>query len=326
MSRSAELGPQIRPEIRVMADELKAPVAMITELRSCTTGYVATPDGRVWFKKVNGGRGLPLIVLHGGPAFPSDYLESLQAACSERPVIFYDQLGCGRSDWPDPHSKSLWRIERFVEELELVRENLDVQRFHLFGNSWGAMLGLEYYLQSPARVVSLVFSSPCLSTKRWAVDAQRLRAEMGPSWCELTARHEAAGTTSSVEYREAEDAFMKRFVCRKAPWPGEFLRAKAGFNEAVYQVMWGPSEFAPSGTLKEYTRENDLSKIRVPTLFTCGRFDEATPETVALYRSRVPGAKQAVFENSAHLAFLEEPGSYLNILNEFLYRNEKPGD
>src|SRR5258708_1060530 len=82
-------------------------------------GYVPVDGYRVWYRSVGGGsedEHIPLMLLHGGPGAPHDYLENLAALASEtRRVIFYDQLGCGRSDQPE--DTSLWRVERFVEEL-----------------------------------------------------------------------------------------------------------------------------------------------------------------------------------------------------------------
>src|ERR1700738_2971850 len=105
-------------------------------------GYIPVEGGRVWYKIVGAGNpGIPLLTLHGGPGYPHDYLEPLQQLADERPVIFYDQLGCGQSDRPD--DRALWRIDRFVRELEQVRRSLALERMHLFGHSWGSMLAVD---------------------------------------------------------------------------------------------------------------------------------------------------------------------------------------
>jgi proline iminopeptidase len=62
----------------------------------------------------------------------------------ERPVIFYDQLGCGNSD--KHRDTSFWIAERFVYELEQVRTHLDLDKTHLLGNSWGTMLAIDLKL------------------------------------------------------------------------------------------------------------------------------------------------------------------------------------
>ena len=89
-------------------------------------GFVPFRGGRTWYRSIAAGdedaSRLPLLCLHGGPGFTHYYLESLEALGERRRVIFYDQLGCGRSDRPD--DPSLWTVERFVEELAQVRAAL----------------------------------------------------------------------------------------------------------------------------------------------------------------------------------------------------------
>jgi proline iminopeptidase len=288
---------------------------MISQKIQHETGKIVTKDGEIWFKISGEGNGFPVICLHGGPGFAHDYLEPLELLGTERKVIFYDQLGSGRSTCPK--DSSLWRIERFVDELEFVRDVLKIEKFHLFGSSWGTMLGMDYYLKYPESVASIVFKSPCLSAKLWASDAKKLCAQMGPEWNRITFMHETAGTTDSAEYKEAKEQFSKRFICTLEKSPIELERAKLGFNADVYMTMWGPSEFTATGNLKDYDRTADLPKIKVPTLFTCGRYDEATPETVKIYQKQVPGSQLAIFENSAHVAHLEEAELFRSVVSRF---------
>ena len=99
-----------------------------------TEGKVAVPGGNVWYRIAGADApGVPLLVLHGGPGAGHDYLEPLQAVADDRPVVFYDQLGCGRSDIPD--DTTLWRVDRFVEEVAVVRKALGLDRIHLLGQS-----------------------------------------------------------------------------------------------------------------------------------------------------------------------------------------------
>jgi proline-specific peptidase len=85
----------------------------------------------IWTKTVGSGSGLPLLLLHGGPGAGHDYLEPLEVLGSERPVIFYDQLGCGKSD--KPNRVGLWTIERFADEVQEVRDQLGLDRCHALG-------------------------------------------------------------------------------------------------------------------------------------------------------------------------------------------------
>lgn len=83
-------------------------------------GHIDVPGGKVWYRIVGSGTATPLLLLHGGPGAPSFYLNPLARLADERPVIFYDQLGCGRS--AGPPDSTLWRTERFVEELAAIRK------------------------------------------------------------------------------------------------------------------------------------------------------------------------------------------------------------
>ncbi len=279
-------------------------------------GYLSTPWGRVWYERIGSGSGLPLITAHGGPGYPHDSFEPLSALGDERTVIFYDQLGCGRSDRPT--DKSLWTVERFVEELGIVAADLTDGRYHLLGHSWGSMLATDYALTRPAGLRGLILASPPLCIPRWLEDLARYRAELPAEVQETLDRHEAQGTTDSEEYEKATLAFYRRHLCRLDPWPEALEQSNAGASLDVYHIMWGPSEFYMTGTLADYDRTDRLGEISVPMLFTCGAYDEATPEATAWYQSLVPHSQMAVFDESAHLPHLEQPDEYLGVVRKFL--------
>jgi proline iminopeptidase len=86
--------------------------------------------------------------------------------------------------------------------------------------------------------------------------------------------------------------------------------------------MWGPSEFFVTGNLLDYDRTARLGEITIPTLFTCGRFDEATPESTTFFQGLVPGSELAIFEQSAHCAHIEEKPVYLHLVRDFMHRAE----
>ena len=279
-------------------------------------GRITVEGGNVWYN-VQGAEkpGIPLLTLHGGPGYPHDYLEPLAQLADERPVIFYDQLGCGNSD--RPADKSLWRAERFVRELADVRAALGLERMHLFGHSWGTMLAVDYLLL-PAPVESVILASPALSIPRWMEDAARLRETLPPGVEATLAGHEAAGATHTRAYHEAKQEYYRRYLCRLDPWPEAMNRSHEASSGEAYLEMWGPSEFCATGNLREYDRASRLPEIAVPALYTCGRHDEATPAATAWYHSLTPGAELAIFERSAHMAHLEETEAYLALLRGFL--------
>jgi len=77
-----------------------------------------------------------------------------------------------------------------------------------------------------------------------------------------------------------------------------------------------------TGTLKDYDRTPRLREITQPVLLTCGRHDEAMPETTAGYQRLMPHAEMVVFENASHMHHLEQPEEYLRVTGNFLRRKE----
>ena len=291
-------------------------------------GFVRFRGHRVWYRIVGDrdapGR-FPLLCLHGGPGAPHDYLEPLEAlVASGRRVIFYDQLGCGNSDKPsDP---SLWKVPLFVEEVGAVRKALGLSRVHLLGQSWGGMLAMSYALTQPMGVVSLVVHSSPASIPQWIAEANRLRAELPADVQATLVKHEKDGSTEDPAYQEAMMSFYRRHVCRVDPWPDPLLRtfAKLQANPEVYLTMNGPSEFHVIGNLKDFDIADRLHEIRVPTLILSGRYDEATPAIAERVHRGIPGSEWVLFENSSHMAHLEEPERYFQVLDRFLSGVEAP--
>ena len=283
-------------------------------------GFVDVHGGRIWYRVVGDGPRTPLLLLHGGPGAPSYYLDPLSALADERPVIFYDQLGAGRSDRPD--DVGLWRIEQFVAELARLRTALGLEQVHILGHSWGTMLAADYMLTEPAGVRSLILASPALSVSRWTEDAETLKKTLPQAMQAAITRHERAGTYDSAEYQAAVMEYYRRFVCRRDPWPEELKRTFAEFGAPVYETMWGPSEFTVTGSLRSFERATQLTSLKLPVLFTAGRYDEATPDTTAWYQSLIPGARLKIFENSGHMTMLDEPDAYVQTIREFLHEVE----
>ena len=267
---------------------------------------------------------LPLLCLHGGPGGTHDYIEPLEGmAATGRRTIFYDQLGCGGSDLPD--DPSLWTVELFVDEVGAVREALGLERVHLFGNSWGGMLAMEYALTQPPGLASLVLASSPASIPQWIEETGRLRAQLPSEVQEVLDRHEQAGTTDDPEYTEVAMVFNRCNVCRVDPWPDCVLRSFEFIERhgVVYRTMNGPSEFHVTGTLREWSVVDRLGEIRVPTLVVTGEHDEATPAINRTVAEGIPGAESVVFPDASHMAHVERTEDYLRLLDGFLSRVEQ---
>ena len=280
-------------------------------------GHIDVPGGQVWYKVVGSGESVPLLTLHGGPGGGHDYLEPLNVLASERPVVFFDQLGCGKSDTPD--DVSLWRIDRFVDEVTAVRDALGLDRIHLLGHSWGGWLAIEYMLGAPSGVISLTLASTSASIPQFVYEAGKLISELPREMAETMRRLEAEGDFENPEFEAGMMEFYKRHLCRLDPWPDPIMRSLENLDgNIVYETMNGPTEFTVIGNMKDWNRIEKLGEIVAPTLITCGRYDELTPACSRTLRQGIMNSRMHVFERSAHMAHLEETESYLQILSEFL--------
>lgn len=292
-------------------------------------GFIPFRGFRTWYKIFgdlvgNSSGKAPVLALHGGPGVPHNYLLSLSSLASVgRPVVFYDQLGCGNSDRPD--DPDLWTVDLFVEELGIVREALGLDRVHLIGNSWGGMLAMEYLLTRPTGVISAIIGSSPASIPLWVAEANRLRQELPPDVQATLLQHEAAGTTDSAEYLAAMTVFYVRHVCRMEPWPQDLLDAFNNMGAQVYNTMNGPSEFHVIGKIKDWNISARLPEIDVPVLITSGRYDECTPMQAEIVHRGIPGSEWVLFGNSAHVSHLEEQEMYMGIAETFLQRTETAG-
>jgi proline-specific peptidase len=279
-------------------------------------GYIQVKGGKVWYQVVGSGKGTPLLVVHGGPGAPSYYLKPLSALGDDRPVIFYDQLGAGHSDTTS--DTTLWTEDRFLDELNQVRQTLGLKEVDLYGHSWGSILVLDYLLSHPEGVKSCIFAGPALSIPRWAHDADSLLKTLPDSTQRVIKENERAGTTDSPEFQNAMTQYYDLYLARKQPWSADIDSSLSLMNQGLYNYMNGPSEFTITGTLHGYDHTNRLHEIKIPTLYIAGQFDEATPATVKYYHSLTPNSEMVIVPDAAHLAMQDNPAFYIKALRDFL--------
>lgn len=280
-----------------------------------TEGYIQVPGGKVWYKVLGAGKpGVPLLLLHGGPGSSSTSFAGFAALADERPVILYDQLGCGKSDRPT--DTKLWTLGRFVAELDAVVKAL-YPRLHLLGHSWGTALATEYLLRKkPKSVGSLIQSSPFLDTPRWVADANRYIAQLPPATQKALRHYDAQDAGGKQAYQDAVTLYNRQHLYRSGPLPP----SKSNFGTAVYETMWGPDEAQCTGNLRTYSSAARLKDLAVPTLYLCGQYDEATPVSTAYFQHLTPRSRLVVFANASHKPYLEVPDQYFRTVREFLHR------
>jgi proline-specific peptidase len=291
-------------------------------------GFIPFHGYSTWYRVVGDPEDpgkFPLLCLHGGPGASWDYFEPLESLVGTgRRIVFYDQLGGGNSDVPQ--DLSIFTIDLFLEEVDAVRGALGLEAVHILGHSWGGMLAMEYALKQPVGLRSLILADTGASMPQWMAEGRRLVAELPEDEQQTIQWHEANGSTDSAAYREACRAYSCRYLgSRIVPRPDYLKRMADKPGDDVYKLLWGPSEWYLTGTLKEWDVTNRLGEIRVPTLVLGGRFDEATPAITETIHRGIPASEWVIFENSGHFPHIEETERYLEVLTRFLKRVEAKG-
>jgi L-proline amide hydrolase len=273
----------------------------------------------------------PVVIAHGGPGATHDYLEPLsELARGGRACVFYDQVGCGRSSHHREVPRGFWTVELFVRELEALLAHLGLDRYHLLGQSWGAMLGLEHALRRPMGLQSLVLANGMASVSRYVEEnAKLLRALPGGAGDALVA-HGAAGTTGDLEFQSAIELYSRRHRLRLDETPEPLQRTQHAIedDDTVYAATIG-SEFHITGTLRGWDVTYRLDEIDVPTLIITGGHDELPPSLAVDMQRGISGSKLVIFEEASHMTHLEEPERFLDTVEQFLTRIEsepEPGE
>lgn len=295
---------------------------------------ISTPAGpqQVWVKRVGNNPRLRVLLLHGGPGSTHEYLEACDSFLPAAGVeyYYYDQLGSGFSDQPD--DPSLWEVDRFVDEVEQVRQalRLDRDNFVLYGQSWGGILAIEYALAHQEHLRGLVISNMMASVPAYNAYAEQvLMPAMDQTALKEIKALEASGDIENPRYLEllVEQHYVHH-VLRMPPeeWPDPVQRGFAHINPAIYVSMQGPSELGISADAKlaHWDRTADLAAIEVPSLVIGARYDTMDPAHMEMMAQRLPRGQYLYCPQGSHLAMYDDQETYFDGLIRFLRELDGP--
>ncbi|MDO4473805.1 MAG: proline iminopeptidase-family hydrolase [Eubacteriales bacterium] len=291
-----------------------------------TEGYMPYLGYKTYYRIVgeNTGNKKPLVLLHGGPGSTHNYFETLDRLAEEdgRQLIMYDQIGCGES-YLDGHPE-LWNAKVWIGELIALREHLGLDEIHLLGQSWGGMQLLDYVCNyKPEGLKSLILSSTLPASWMWGIEQHRMIKELPQEYQDAIEKATSTGDYSDPVYQAAETEYMLRHaagaVTEDSP---ECLRRPVRKGGEAYVVGWGPNEYTPQGTLKDYDVTEQLKDIKEPTLVISGGNDLCTPYIAKYMYDRIPNSEWELFRTCRHMCFVEDNDRYVELMKEWLNKND----
>ena len=260
------------------------------------------------------GSGLPMILLHGGPGLDHHELHPWHDGLAGAGVrlIYVDMRGQGLSERVDPSTLS---ISGFAQDVDRLARALELDRYVLYGHSFGAIVTLCHALERGS-ADGYIVSSGAASSEALMADVEREIARFEPASMRDQIRQswaDEAGLKTVAETREVVAAQMPFHFWEM----GDTYRTFMERDDTVYapEVL---AHFASNG-YGDFEWVDHLRWVSKPMLVLAGRHDRTcTVERAEEIHREVAGSELAVIEKAAHMTFVEQPAAYFSALRKWL--------
>lgn len=262
--------------------------------------------------------GLPVVFLHGGPGGGCDGLSRRFFDPSVYRIITFDQRGAGRST---PHaSLESNTTADLIDDLEVLRRHLQIDKWVVFGGSWGSTLGLAYAQAHPQRVLGMILRGIFLCRKEdihWLYQegASRIFPDHWQDYIDLIAESERTDLVAAYHRRLTSDNEFCRMQAARAwsTWEGQCSTLKANTKvvgrmaegrRALAMARIENHYFVNQGFLEPDQLLRDMPKIQsIPAILIHGRYDMVCPlDNAYALHHHWPGSELQVIREAGHSA------------------------
>lgn len=282
------------------------------------------------FKVVNGaklyyriiGEGIPVVIVHGGPAMDHSYLLPQMARLGEGyRLIFYDQRAMGRSS--GQVDSSSMTMDNSVEDLEGIRKAFDLGKMNLMGHSWGGLVSMFYAVKYPDHLQTLILAnttaaSSALRDMSFAIMAQQTSKEDSVAQAEIV---------QTDGFKKREPKTMERFLrllFRGSFYDKRYVDSLTLAFDSTYSAKSVMQRYLfRDEKLHTYDLHEALDTIQCPTLIIAGADDRVAPETNERIQEHIRGSRYVLLPDCGHFPFVEAPDEFFPVIREFLQRNAR---
>ncbi|MGW4528532.1 prolyl aminopeptidase [Amycolatopsis sp. NPDC004378] len=299
-------------------DELYPPVPLRAE------GFLDVGDGhRIRCQEAGDPAGKPVVVLHGGPGSGIAPMAARHFDPAAYRIVLFDQRGSGRSTpgADDLGANTLWHL---VSDMEVLRERLGIDRWQLFGGSWGATLALAYAETHPSRVSEIILRG-VFTVRRSELDwiYRGGAANLFPrEWEAFLApippdRRDDPLAAYATLLDDPDEGVRNRAAVAWSTWEGatvsvrpheSFLRQYADPEFALTFARLAVHYFSHGAWLEDGQLIRDAGKLAdIPGTIVQGRYDAVCPPVTAYELHRAwPGSVLNLLEGAGHA--VTDPG------------------
>lgn len=264
------------------------------------------------------GEGIPMVLVHGGPGGTHHCFHPwLSGAKQNFELIYYDQRGCGQSDF---NAGSGYSMEQTVDDLDELRKALNLDRWIVFGHSFGGAVAQYYTIKYPENVLGMVLVATVpvtLSKELESVNENCFLVPEEKQKIQVITKMTIEGKLNYAQYffNDALNGGWKRQNFKK---PTNERMSQL----ALYDIVFDPEYNSDYGL---YDFKQIFDSCPIPVLICEGKYDSLwNAKKVPFLLKSFPGAQFEHFEYSSHNIYSDEPEKLIEEISKWSDNLQNP--
>lgn len=279
-------------------------------------GYASINGTEIYYKRI--GSGEPIMIVHGGPGLEHGYLVPYFEPFSRQfEVIYFDQRLSGRSS-ADVDSSEI-RLDKFVDDIEELRKELNLGKIHLVGHSWGGLLAMKYAIKYDSKLRSLTLLNSMAASSELKREEEKILAQKTSN--EFVLQRQALLDSELFETNKPQAIEKLLLLSFRSQFYDPSYADSLDFYVSDDYMARSQRLGHLMVDIANYDLLAELSSLRIPTLLVYGAIEPAASVSGPILHSTIQNSKLVVIENAGHFPFVEQPDRFVSELLKFVKSN-----